>query len=200
MAGRASDVIAAARIYRTFDEAVAKENILIGTTSARDRKLRQRLYTPREIAPLACDYAQSARVALVFGPENRGLTDTQLSQCQYLVLIPSSPEYPVLNVAQSVMILAYEIFNVKKTSLNQHFPLASHQQREQMLAHMQQVLLDIGFLPDKNPHTIIRAIRRFLGRSDLTGRDIRIIRGIMSHMEWYAERGHTLPAQQVRKP
>ena len=199
MAGRACDLIAAARVYRSFDEAVGEENILVGTTSTRDRKPRQRFYTPREVAPLVCEYAQSARVALLFGPENRGLTDSQLAQCQCLVLIPGNPEHPVLNVAQSVMILAYEIFNLKKGQLNRHLRLASYEQREQMFAHIQRVLLEIGFLHGRNPHAIMRVIRRFLGRADLTGRDIQIIRGIMSHMEWYAQEGHTLPAKQVRK-
>jgi hypothetical protein len=51
---------------------------------------------------------------------------------------------------------------------------------------MQRVLLDIGFLNPRNPSHIMRSIRRFLGRADLTPRDVQILRGIMTQMEWYA--------------
>ncbi len=199
MAGRATELLAAARVCSTFDEAVGEENLLVGTTSVRDRKLNQRFYTPKEIAPIICNHASSQRVALVFGPENRGLTDAQLAQCQYHVSIPTHPDYPVLNVAQSVMILVYEIFNVDDRYCREHPPLASHRQREEMFDHTQRVLLNIGFLHHKNPHEIMRAIRRFLGRADLTPRDVQIVRGIMSHMEWYARDGYKLPPGKVRK-
>ena len=199
MAGKASDLLTAAQVHPSFDEAVAGESLLVGTTSARDRKPNQRLYTPKEIAPIVCDCARSEHVALVFGPENSGLTDSQLAQCQYLVSVPAYWEHPVLNVAQSAMILAYEVFNIENSQSNKHLPLASHRQREGMFDHVQRVLLHIGFLNGKNPHTIMRAIRRFLGRADLTPRDVQIMRGIMSHMEWYAQEGHKLPPEEVRK-
>ena len=199
MAGKATELITGAQVSSTFDEAVDEESLLVGTTSARDRTPKQRFYTPKEIAPIICDYASSQRVTLVFGPENRGLTDAQLARCQYHVSIPTHPEHPVLNVAQSVMILVYEIFNVDDRNRQEHPALASHRQREEMLDHTQRVLLNIGFLHNKNPHMIMHAIRSFLGRGDLTPRDIQIIRGIMSQMDWYAQEGHRLPAEEVRK-
>lgn len=196
MAGKASDLIAEAQIFPTFEEAVADENVLVGTTSARDRKPRQRFYTPRQIAPIVCEYTLNQRLALVFGPEDQGLTDAQLAQCQYLVFVPANTDYPVLNVAQSVMILAYEIFNVEDVNLNEHLELVPSERREAMFEHMRKVLLEIGFLHKENPEAIMRSIRRFLGRADLTARDVQIIRGIMSHVEWYVTR---LSSQQLPK-
>lgn len=200
MAGRASDIVSSAQIHPTFEEAVAEENVLVGTTSARDRRLKQRFYTPRDIAPILWEYARRQRVALLFGPENQGLTDEQLSQCQYLVYIPAHPEYPVLNLAQAVMILAYEMFAVQSINLNEHLRLVSHAEREEMFKHMENVLVEIGFLPAGNPARIMRSIRRFLGRADLTERDVQIIRGMMSHMEWYSREGQKLPPEAIRKP
>lgn len=199
MAGKALDVLAAARLFSKFEEAVADEEILIGTSSARERSLRQRLYTPREIGPLIRRYAAQHRVALVFGSERSGLTDDQLARCQYAVCIPANPIYPVLNLSQAVLILAYEVFNAEPSELNPGRQLATVREREQMFQHLEQVLVRIGFLSSQNPAPIMRSIRRFLGRADLTPRDIQILRGICSHMEWFARRGRLLDADKVVK-
>ena len=200
MAGKAMDIVRQAKIYSSLEKAVAEENVLVGTTSARDRKPKQRFYTPREIAPIVWEYAQSQRLGLVFGPERSGLTDDQLARCQYLAHVPANPDYPVLNLAQAVMILGYEIFQLKGSQFQEHGLLASDEHRERMFRHVEQVLIAIGFLSSGNPAPIMRAIRRFLGRADLAPRDVQIIRGIMSHMEWHVRRGCQLPAQKVRKP
>ena len=199
LAGKAIDLVTSAKIYPALEEAVAEDNVVIGTTSARRRKGKQPIYTPRQIASRLCGYGKTQRVALVFGPERSGLTDTQLARCQYLVSIPTSPDYPVLNLAQAVMVLAYELFTVEPTECHQKLQLASDGEREQMFSDLQRVLVDIGFLSSQNPDHIMRAIRRILARAQLTPRDVRIVRGMMSQMEWYVAKGHKLPAQKVKK-
>ncbi|MDA2933819.1 RNA methyltransferase [Acidobacteria bacterium AH-259-D05] len=200
MAGKAIDLVTSAGVYPTLDEAVSQENLVIGTTSGRKRRKNQPIYSPREVASLVWNYGKSQRVALVFGPERRGLSDAQLARCQYLVSIPASPEYPVLNVAQAVMVLAYEIFIGSPTECDDILQLASHEERERMFETMEKVLVQVGFLSSQNPDHIMRSIRRFLGRADLTPRDVRIIRGMMSQMGWFIEKGHKLPLEKVQKP
>ncbi len=185
MAGKAIELVHSAQIYSSLDEALTGENVVIGTTSARKRKAKQRIHTPREIADLLRKYGNSHRVALVFGPERSGLTDLQLARCQHLVSIPSNPEHPVLNLSQAVLVLAYEILSSGPTKSNGNLQLASDEEREQMFSDMQRVLLDIGFLNPRNPSHIMRSIRRFLGRAELTPRDVQILRGIMTQMDWY---------------
>lgn len=198
-AGRALSVVEASRVYSSLDEALAGENLVIGTTSARGRK-EQHVHTPRQVAPLIREHARSERVGLIFGPERIGLTDAQLARCQYQVSIPASPNYPVLNLAQAVMVLSYEIFNSEAPGPKKVQKLATDEKRERMFQQMEEVLIEIGFLSSDNPHPIMRSIRRFLGRADLTSRDVRILRGIMSQMEWYLRRGRELPPERVRKP
>jgi TrmH family RNA methyltransferase len=200
MAGNAADLVSSAEVFATLGEAVAAENIVIGTTSSRDRLQKGRTQTPREMAKLVREYAATQRVALVFGSEKRGLSDQQLAYCQYRVTIPAHPAYPVLNLAQAVMVLAYEVYNSVESDLNQAFELASQEDRDQMFEHLERMLLRIGFLSSSNPDHITNAIRRFLGRADLTTRDLQILRGIFSQMEWFADHGHTLPPDKVRKP
>jgi len=200
MAGKAVDIVTGAAVFDSLQEALEDQNIVIATTSSRDRAAKQRLYSPREVAPLVLEYTATQKVALVFGSEKRGLTDDHLALCQYLVTIPAHPGHPVLNLAQAVMVLAYEIYNGQEFDLSPRDVLASQQMRDEMFEHLEKTLLRIGFLSSSNPGHIMNSIRRFLGKAELMPRDIQIIRGILTQMEWFAEEGHKLEAEKVRKP
>lgn len=200
MAMHASDILDGSTSYRSFRKAVATDHILIGTTSVRGRKRRTRVHTAREVAGIVSEYAVSQRVCLVFGPERKGLNEDQLARCHYLASIPSSSEFPTLNLAQAVMIMAYEIFVGEGGEDAGAFDLALQSEQEAMFQHIQTALIEIGFLSERNPDHIMRAIRRFLGKSDLSSRDVQIIRGIMSQMEWYARTGHRMHSEAVKKP
>lgn len=199
MARGAVDLLDSAQVYASFDEALADENVVVGTTSGRGRGKKGGIQTPREIVPLLWQHASTQRIALVFGPERRGLSDEQLARCQYVVSIPSQLQSPVLNLAQSVVILAYELFTVQANNFHTVDQLAPDSEREAMFRQAEQVLVDIGFLSARKPGHIMGAIRRFLRRSPLTSRDIRIIRGMFSQVEWYVQEGHGLPEEKVTK-
>lgn len=195
MAVGAIDLVQNAIHCDTLDAALQEEKVAIGTTSTRGRTAQRQIYSPRSIVPLIWDLARTQRVAILFGPERRGLSLDQLAKCQYLLTIPANPDFPTLNLAQSVLVLSYELFNFQGEIDRRPSPkLASHGERERMFGHIQEVLLKIGFLDSHNPDHIMRSIRRFLGKADLSPRDIRILRGIMSQVEWYSSsdrgRGH----------
>ncbi len=200
MAGRAWRIVTDAEIYGSFDEACADEGILVGTTSVRGRRARRRVHSPRELAPKILESAEVQRVALVFGPEREGLSEDRLAKCQFLVSIPSDPEFPTLNVAQSVLVLCYELTAATGPPDDRTPDLAGFQVREEMLQQMERVLIEIGFLSSGNPAHIMNSIRRLLGSAELTPRDVRILRGIFNQMEWYAREGRLLPEEKVRKP
>lgn len=200
MAVSAYDIVTSAAVYSTFEQAVADQQILIGTTSSRGRRQRTPILSAREAAPMLLRYAEKQRVCLVFGPERSGLCEEHLALCQYLVTIPGSLELPTLNVAQAILILAYEIFTAEPAPEEVDTQIVSHQVREKMFEHMQETLVNIGFLSQSNPGHIMRSIRRFLGKADLTLRDVQILRGIMSQMDWYISDGKHLEADRVKKP
>ena len=201
MARGAVDLLSASCVFLSLDEALAGENVVIGTTSGRERREEGAVKTPRDIISSILRYASSQRVALVFGPERRGLSDAQLARCQYVVSIPTDEESPVLNLAQSVMIIAYEIFTSNNTEIRPGvFQLASDDEREQMFRQMEQVLVEVGFLSTRNPSHIMRAFRRVLERSSLTPRDVRIFRGAMSQLLWYAKKRWESSTGTIRKP
>jgi TrmH family RNA methyltransferase len=200
MALGAVSLVEGAEVFTTLEAALKDEHISVGTSSIRGRRQRTQLYTPRDLAPTLWKYLRDHRVCFVFGSERDGLSEEQLALCQYVVSVPTNPEFPTLNLAQAVMIMAYETRCCQEKDPAEKMALAPSAQREQMFDHVEEVLIEIGFLSRSNPGHIMRSIRRFLGAADLTDRDVQILRGIMSQMKWYVEEGRFLDSERVKKP
>src|SRR5678815_5119674 len=108
-AHNATDVLEGARIVATLPEALAECRWIAGATRRGGRR-RAITYTPRELARAAVHEPQRRPLAVVFGPEEDGLTMAELSLCHDVVRIPAAPEQPSLNLAQAVLVLAYELY------------------------------------------------------------------------------------------
>lgn len=196
MALAAKDILEKAEIYPSLDNALQGFRWLAGT-SARAGRNRGPFITPREICSEILNHARSIPVAILFGPEDRGLTNEELAPCQALVSIPTHNKLRSLNLAQAVMIFCYELFLANLAQQGEknyppHIipsPLAEFQKLEKMYAHLEELLLKIGFLDPKNPKRIMHSLRRIFGRAQLTDRDVAILRGIFRQLEWSATKG-----------
>jgi len=196
MALAAKDILEHAEIYPSLDKALEGFRWIAGT-SARAGRNRGPFITPREICPEILNHARSIPVAILFGPEDRGLTNEELAPCQALVSIPTHARLRSLNLAQAVMIFCYELFlaslaHQEEKNYPPHIitsPLAEFQKLEKMYAHLEELLLKIGFLDPQNPKRIMHTLRRIFGRAKLTDRDVAILRGIFRQLEWYATKG-----------
>jgi tRNA/rRNA methyltransferase len=198
MAVHAADVLADARTFADLDSALADCTVTVGTT-CRSGLYRSGASDLRAAAPGLVALARSNRIAVIFGAEDHGLTNDELKRCQRLIMIPAAPEYPSLNLAQAVMVVAYELRVAAAAGHRGEpapaFALAS--EIEAMLARMADALVAIGFLPEDNPDHIMFALRAVLGRSGLTARELDIFNGIARQMRWVAEGGHaTLEAKR----
>lgn len=120
--------------------------------------------------------------------EKEGLTNEELSLCHLYVRIPSSGLFPSLNLAQAVMVLCYELFHSSKTIPKSPVQLAQAERLEGMYEHMERTLLSIGFLDSDHPERIMRVLRRLFGRCHLEEREVQILQGIWSRMDWHLER------------
>ena len=184
LASGAEEILERAEEFFTLREALAQMGCVVGMTS-RERKESSPLLTPKALARRLVSIAEKNPVGLVFGPEREGLTNEELSLCHFVVRIPSSESFPSLNLAQAVMILCYELFQSSGETEVDSALLAPVGQLEGLFDHMEEALLGIGFLDPKNPKRIMRAIRKILGRSQLDEREVRILRGIWSQMNWF---------------
>jgi tRNA/rRNA methyltransferase len=180
----ARDVLDNARVYDSLELALADFEITVATTR-RHGKYRGEIFSPREIVQKIQDGIGSNRVALVFGREDNGLTTDELSLCRWHATIPASDEYASLNLSQAVLIFCYELFlGLAGEKSDQCRTVAPVWEMEALYRHMETSLRGIGFLNEQNPVHLMRSLRRIFARSDLDSREVAILRGIMSQIDW----------------
>ena len=170
-------------VYDDLAQALAPFQYVVGTT-ARLGGVRNEYLSPREMAAKLIDISAGNDVALLFGPENFGLTNTELPFCQALVHIPTA-ECSSLNLAQAVMVLAYELYTAM--SLKPRFVprLANSRELESMYAMLQETLVQINFISHQNPEHWMFNVRRLFARHGLRAREAQVIKGICRQIDWY---------------
>ncbi len=200
MAVHGRDVLAEAKHYPTIREAIADCNLVVGTT-CRSGLYRSHSQTVREAAPAMAAALSNGKVALIFGPEDHGLSNKDLEHCQELIIIPANPKYQSYNVAQAAAICLYEIYvaSQETPAVANEFALAQAEDIERLFDIMKSSLLKIGFLDSENPEHILLALRRILGRAGLEARDARILTGMFRQIEWYAKQGRQVVEEKERQ-
>ncbi|UCG13410.1 MAG: RNA methyltransferase, partial [Deltaproteobacteria bacterium] len=167
--------------------------------TARTGGQRQDLKAPREMAVELVPICVNNQVALVFGPEDRGLTNTELRFCHALVTIPTAG-FSSLNLAQAVLLLCYELL-LAGTEPIEHFAsrLATRRELDGMYEHLKGTFLKINFINPDNPDYWMQNVRRFFSRVGLRARDVKIIRGICRQFDWYTEKSSEEMQRQENK-
>lgn len=180
----AKDLLEQAVVFRSLPDALADISISVATTR-RSGKYRQELLSPPQAAQALLNSPGAA--ALVFGREDHGLSTAELSLCSLQATIPSSTEYGSLNLAQAVLIFCYELFGASdaETATAQR-SLASSSEMEPLFSHIEHTLLRIGHLNPQNPDHIMRSLRRIFFRAELDRREVAILRGMFSQIDWAA--------------
>jgi tRNA/rRNA methyltransferase len=187
LASGAEDVLERAEEFPTLREAISEMGCVVGMT-CRGGKERSPLLTPKDLAEELIHISETNLIGLVFGSEGEGLTNEELSLCNLYVRIPSTDSFPSLNLAQAVMVLCYELFQSSMTIQKETGPLASSDNLERMFEHMEKTLVAIGFLDAKHPERIMWVLRKIFGRSQMNEREVQIIQGIWSKVDWYLKR------------
>lgn len=199
MAVHGREVLENVQRFTTLREAVADCSLVVGTT-CRGGLYRSHSRSPRGVAPELVAAARSGKVALVFGPEDRGLSNRDLQHCQSLITIPAHLDYPSLNVAQAVMVCLYETFLAAlEKSQQESIARAAAESVERLFDRMRDSLLKIGFLDPHNPEHILLALRRVLGRAGLEEKDVHILTGLFRQIEWYAGEGWRVVKEKEKK-
>jgi tRNA/rRNA methyltransferase len=126
------------------------------------------------------------RIALVFGPEDRGLTNVELRLCHDLVTIPTA-DFSSLNLAQAVMVMVYELHRAGLKPKGKFAPrLATRHELDGMYAQLTDLLTKIDYINPENPDYWMNRLRHFGTRMQLRAKEVSIIRGVCRQMNWYA--------------
>ncbi len=181
-ASGADDLLQRAKVCSTLDEALEGCRMVVGA-SARMRSVDWPQVDPKECAQQLLTEAQKGDVALIFGRESSGLSNTELDRCHLLVNIPANEEYSSLNLSQAVQVLAYELH---MASLGQEIAqpgrpdVATAEELERLFKHLGQAMEDIGFSDPRQSDKLQRRLRRLFFRARPDQDEINILRGILS--------------------
>jgi len=187
----AADIVDNIRYFDQIDEALAGFHYIVGTTSRRGNA-RGPVISPREMAVRLPDISQENDVALLFGPEDTGLSNDELRFCHLVVAIPASSRFKSINLSHAVMILCYEIFISRAGHPETFTPrLATSVELEGMYDQAKVLLTKIDFLNPQNPDYSMMQIRRLLSRTKLLSREVKILRGVCRQIERYAKNKNT---------
>lgn len=184
-AAGAGDVLAEARVFGTLAGAIADCGVVLAT-SARVRGIPWPEYTPRDaVARVLAAARNGTEVALVFGREQSGLSNDELSLCHGMIRIPANPGFSSLNLASAVQVLAYELrladSGLPGEAAGEDEPRpVNAAELEQLYAHLEACMTDIGFMRPEQPRRLMLRLRRLFNRAALDENEYNILRGILA--------------------
>lgn len=203
-ARNAHDVLDAAEAYDSFDEAIREKALVVGTTRRKGKKRGVIMPVEKGVERVRAIATQN-KVAILFGREARGLYNEEVEECGFMMTIPSSAMQPSLNLAQAVLITAYELSKCGQSpeaassraggkrldNSSLHEVLTSHEEVDRLYGRVSQVLELLEYIPrgDRNlREKIIANLKHFLGRAGLTEWELSMLHGICTQIEKMAEK------------
>ena len=182
----AKDILEHAQVFNNLEEAIFDCELVIGT-SARGRKVPWPILNPKEAAEEVSRSSSHHNIAIIFGREDRGLTNEELGLCNLHVNIPTDPDYSSLNLAQAVQILVYEIrqaiLGEQEDKNYWDVELANNDQTELLINHMDELMQQVEFYDVDNPRKLLLRVRRFFKRSRIDVMETNIFRGLFATIQ-----------------
>ena len=193
IAHQTQDVLARVRAFDTLDAALA-DCVHIAGFTARGRTAKRNLQRPREAAIEITALAAAGPVALLFGREDRGLSNEALDRCHRVVTIPSDPAYPSLNLGHAALIMLYELA-LARGAEDQGYKAprrptkpAVAEDLERLFTDVAQALRTIDFFKTRNEDGVMRTVRELVHRTPLDEREVKLLRAVAIEVVKYGER------------
>ena len=187
MAVNAGPLLDAASVHQTLDSALAGAQTVVGAT-ARTGKQRKPHWRIDTLAEQVMAHGDPGELAVVFGREDHGLNDEDLDRCTHLVYLPADEAYTSFNVAQAVLLVAWELRRAGIGPAAAQDPPATDEEREAFYRHYEQALRAIGFITDQTAPSIMRRLRRVYGRAGVTEEELATLRGMARQILWAADK------------
>jgi TrmH family RNA methyltransferase len=176
-------VLEDAKVHKSFSDAVEDKSLVVGTTRRLGR--RRGLIVPlKESVRRIITVSKKNKVAILFGRERIGLTNQEIDECGLLITIPSDPLTPSLNLAQSVMLVAYELS--QKTYKAELPALIKHKELGPLYARIEAILKLLEFIPRGDADLekkILKNLKHLVGRAGLTEWEFQMLQGLCTQVE-----------------
>ena len=181
-ASHARDVVQNAKVYGTIEEFIENNEIttVVGTTGTAggSYNIPRIPITPDE---LASNINLGGNIALVFGREGEGLSNSELKMCDVLVTIPTSDEYPIMNISHAAAIVFYEIFKQKKKYPIENMDIAQYEDKQVIIKLCEDIISQLEYPNHKRKNVEIIA-KRIIGRAFIAGREAKTLRGTLNRI------------------
>ncbi len=193
IAHRTEEIVQGAMILDSLQEAVADCTFVVGTT-ARARTAHRNYFRPRQVAPKVVEHAWEGQVALLFGREDRGLENRDLDLCHAVVIIPTNPDFPSINLAQAALLLFYEVFlaaggdRIPLPEGRRHTRPATAGELENTYRALEAGLHRIDFFKVRPPESVMRTLRTMISRSEPDLQEAGLLRAIGFEIGHYLDR------------
>ena len=193
IAHRTEDIVESTEHHHTLEAAVADCVLVVGT-SARPRTAQRNYDWARAWAPRILERAQDGPVALVFGREDRGLSNEALDRCDGVALVPTDPDYSSLNLAQACLLLAYELFLAAGEGERdlprgkRYTGPADRQEMELMFQALEGGLRRIDFFNARAPENVMRTFRTLLSRAEPERQEAGLMQALGFEIQNYLDR------------
>jgi TrmH family RNA methyltransferase len=202
------DIVAATQLFDSLTEALGDCSYVVGMT-ARERRAKRAMARPREIAPELLRRGGEARegasgpVAILFGREDNGLPNEALDLCHRTATIPTNPHHASLNLAQAVLVMAYELWMAAEGEM-QSFrdprlvaPPATVEDLELLFADTERALWTVDFFKTRQTESVMRTLRGLAHRADLDAREAAFLRAMSIEVVKFFRR--TVSSEQGRE-
>ncbi len=183
----AVEVVEQIKVCEDLRTALEPLSYIVGTT-ARLGGQRQLVGSAARLAQKLAPISKENQVGLLFGPEDRGLSNADIRLCHELVNIPTA-EFSSLNLAQAVMVVCYELRRYNQPGGKTFVPrLANRYELDGMYAQLKDILIRISYIQPDNPDYFMNNLRHFGTRLKLRAKEVSIIRGICRQIDWYGKK------------
>ena len=183
----AADLLAKAEEFETTADAIADCRLVVGTTAGTRRELRHRLRTLRDASPLIRRRLKTGPAALLFGSEKVGLSNHDLSHCDWLMRIPTRAEHGSMNLGQAVAVCLYELARTKKSDARQNGKPATSGELERITQLLFSALTKSGYVKPRLAAATEENLRRMVRRMRLDAADGEVWQGILRQISWKLE-------------
>ena len=183
LSGNATDILENAQVYKTIEDAI-KTSTFVYATSSRNRTIQWPTINVEEAAELIFNQTTAEKeISILFGREDRGLTNEELQLANTHIEIPANPDYPVLNLAMSAQILSYEIFKASHNTEARDwhdYPEVDSANLQMLIDHFIETAVNIDVIHPENPKKIISRINRMFSRLHPDEMEASFLRGFLA--------------------
>ena len=180
----AEDILAGVEVYPELESALMGKSVVIGTTR-RLGKRRGTVYPVRDAADKIRRLSENNRIAILFGREDRGLTNEEAAACSFMISIPAAPANPSFNLSQAVLIVAYEL-SYTDYAIRPQPSIITKEEFSTLFQRLSGLMKMAGYAPKgvrDHEEEILSDLKRLIARASLTEREARMLHGIISQIE-----------------